>query len=150
MWCSVLSHVSCPCPPPSLSSLHCPDSPFFSHTTLFSTWMPKNLPTHDCLCRFKSNAGRIRRPSAAWSEQPRLIVAKYRSWNVEHVRRRSVFTAQSPRQYENWRGMASVWGPGSWIRSRYAWGGQTWPIAAGSRISSTNHTVEVANKPRLT
>lgn len=34
--------------PPSLSSLHCPDSSFFSHTTLFSTWMPTS--PHICRC----------------------------------------------------------------------------------------------------
>lgn len=41
--------------PPSISSLHCPDSPSFSHTTLFSTWMPKYIPTSGCLFRWKTN-----------------------------------------------------------------------------------------------
>lgn len=44
---SVGAAVSCSSPP-SLSSLHCPDSPFFSHTTLFSTWMPTSH--HICRC----------------------------------------------------------------------------------------------------
>lgn len=47
LWSSVGVAVSCSSPP-SLSSLHCPDSPFFSHTTLFSTWMPTSH--HICRC----------------------------------------------------------------------------------------------------
>lgn len=47
LWPSVGAAVRCSSPP-SLSSLHCPDSPFFSHTTLFSTWMPTSH--HICRC----------------------------------------------------------------------------------------------------
>lgn len=65
LWCFGCSPVSprC-CSPHSLSSLHCPDSPFFSHTTLFSTWMPTSRHICRCLCYSITNLNAFR--ASAW------------------------------------------------------------------------------------
>lgn len=86
---------------------------------------------------------------AARIELPRLNVAKYWRGNVSCVRQRCVFKAQSPRQYENWRGMASVWGPGTWVKWRFGWRREAWPRGGVGVIASANHTVSFRSKLRL-
>lgn len=103
------------------SSLHCPGSPFFFPHDLVFNMDAAVAPHTTVYVAQKTPSLAFRRLNAARIELPWLNVAKYRRWNVSCVRRRCVFKAQSPRQYENWRGMASVWGPGPWVRSRYGW-----------------------------
>lgn len=138
-----------PVVPPSLSSLHCPDSPFFSHTTLFSTWMPKYLPTHRCLCGRRT----FQNPpcGSAWLGIRRL---GWLSCNVDDylfIRDDDAghFQSKRRRQSENWRGMASVRGPGRWILSAYARIGRGWRIGVGAVIASTNHREWISNRQCL-
>lgn len=93
---------------------------FFPHDLVFN--MDAAVAPHTTVyVAQKTPSLAFRRLNAARIELPWLNVAKYWRWNVSCVRRRCVFKAQSPRQYENWRGMASVWGPGPWVKSRYGW-----------------------------
>lgn len=113
---------------------------FFPHDLVFN--MVAALSPHTTVyVAYRTPSLDFRWLDVARNERPRLNVAKSWRWNVSCVRRRGVFTAQSARQYANWRGMASLWGPGLWVTSRYDWGWQAQPIGRAGLIALANRMV---------
>lgn len=131
------------------SHLHCiAQVPLFSHTTLFSTWTPTFLRTRMFMSLKNTIAG-VWAIKCGYGRVVGIKRCKIKAWNVKRISQRCVFQAQSLRQYEKWRGMASAWGHRPWVSLRYGWRRLTCPIGGAGLIALTNRTVSFSSGHRL-